>query len=110
METKHLLVVTTTDNLAEAKKLAEIIVKKRLAACAQVEGPLNSTYWWQGKIENAEEWKCSFKTSANLYPKLEAEIRKSHSYETPEIIALPILRGNAEYLNWLDKEIQPDKS
>ncbi|MCP4753594.1 MAG: divalent-cation tolerance protein CutA [Proteobacteria bacterium] len=106
METPYLLVVTTTARQEDAEELAQAIVEKRLAACAQVQGPITSIYRWQGKVENEQEWKCTFKTSRDLYKKLETELGDSHPYDTPEIVALPIVQGSADYLAWLEEELQ----
>ena len=106
MEQDYLLVVTTTEQQQEAEQLAAIIVGKRLSACAQVEGPITSTYWWEGKVESAIEWKCSFKTSTKVYKALEEAIKKHHTYDTPEILAFPIADGSEEYLKWLEAELQ----
>ena len=106
MGTDYILVATTTEHQQDAEKLARIAVEKRLAACAQVEGPMTSIYWWQDKTETATEWKCSFKTSLKNYQKLEAEIQKAHPYDTPEIQALPIVDGSKEYLSWLEAQLK----
>ncbi len=106
METDYLLVVTTTRSKKDAENLGHQLVKERLAASAQVQGPIISTYWWQGNFENNEEWKCTFKTSKQLYQKLEKKIQDLHPYITPEIFAVPILRGSNDYLLWLKKELQ----
>jgi periplasmic divalent cation tolerance protein len=109
LESNYLLIVTTTDNRHDADNLARAMVEKRLAACAQVEGPITSTYWWQGTLENAEEWKCSFKSSAALYADLETALARIHPYETPEILAFPIVHGSRDYLSWMDDQLQqPD--
>ncbi len=106
MKNRNYLVITTSSNKEEVQKLAETMVQKRLAACAQVEGPITSTYWWKGKVEKDEEWKCSFKTSEALYPELERLLKHEHSYDVPEIIAIPIVEGNNDYLSWLAKELK----
>ena len=72
----------------------------------QIVGPITSTYWWKGSIETAEEWLCLIKTSQNLYADLEKVIKEMHPYETPEIIAIPILTGSSDYLQWLDNELR----
>ena len=105
MNSDYLIVITTTDTKADADKLADVIVGKRLAACAQVEGPIESTYWWQEKLEKGQEWKCSFKTSAAFYHDLETELIDHHPYETPEILAIPIASGSNDYLVWMESEL-----
>jgi periplasmic divalent cation tolerance protein len=106
MQSDFLLVVTTFSDREAAEALAAKLIEKRLAACAQVEGPMYSVYWWQQQLETAIEWKCSFKTPARLYPQLAAGIREHHPYDTPEIIALPIVTGSADYLQWLKDETE----
>jgi periplasmic divalent cation tolerance protein len=100
-----LQVVTTTDQRVVARRLARECVEQRLAACAQVLGPIESTYHWQGEIVEAREWICLFKTRRSLYPRLELEIRRRHNYAVPEIVALPIQEMSESYREWLDKEL-----
>ncbi len=107
MEAAFLMVITTTDSVEDANRIADAVVKKRLVACAQVEGPMISTYWWEGKVEQGQEWKCSMKTSTALYSDLEAELTRVHTYDTPEIIAIPIVQGSREYLAWMADELEP---
>lgn len=97
-------VLTTTGSREEADRLATSAVEQRLAACAQVFGPLTSTYWWRGAIETADEWQCVFKTTAARRDELTAHLRAHHSYETPEIVASPIVGGSPEYLSWIAQE------
>ncbi len=104
--TNFVQVLTTIGSKDEAQKIATSAVDKRLAACAQIIGPITSTYWWQGAIETAEEWLCLLKTRQDLYPDLEQDIRANHPYDVPEIIAMPIVAGNASYLAWIGGETQ----
>ncbi|WP_175411119.1 divalent-cation tolerance protein CutA [Streptomyces sp. TRM64462] len=99
-----LTVLTTTDAAAKAEALARSAVEARLAACAQINGPVTSVYRWQGAVETAEEWQVLFKTADDRYEALEAHIRRHHDYETPEIIAAPVVRGSAGYLEWIAAE------
>jgi periplasmic divalent cation tolerance protein len=96
--------VTTTDSREAAEALSRSAVEARVAACAQVVGPMKSTYWWEGKVETAEEWYVGFKTTAERYPALEAHIREHHSYDVPEIVLMPIVAGNPAYLEWVTTE------
>ncbi len=96
-------VITTTKTKEEAKAIARHLVEEKLAACVQILGGIESTYLWKGKIETSKEFMCFIKTREDLYPQVEAAINEIHSYETPEIIALPITHGSANYLAWLDK-------
>ena len=76
-----------------------------MAACAQVIGSIMSTYWWKDELEEEEEWLCLMKTIEKTYGRLESAIQEIHSYEEPEIIAVPIVAGSRGYLNWLEKEV-----
>jgi periplasmic divalent cation tolerance protein len=107
--TEFIEVHTTIDSKEGAQKIAEAIVSKRLAACVQVSGPITSTYWWQGKIEQAEEWVCTAKTQRELYSGLEQAIRAAHSYDVPEILAVDVIAGNAAYLDWVAQETGAEK-
>lgn len=102
-----LTVLTTTDSEEKARILARGAVEARLAACVQISAPLTSVYRWQNAIETSEEWQLQFKTSAERYEELAAYIEEAHDYDTPEIIALPVIRGSARYLGWVSAETAP---
>jgi periplasmic divalent cation tolerance protein len=104
MANEYLQVVTSTASEEEARQIARGAVERRLAACAQVLGPISSTYWWQGAIETAGEWLCLLKTTVERFEALAAHIRAEHSYDTPEITATPINHGSADYLAWIAAE------
>jgi periplasmic divalent cation tolerance protein len=104
---QYLQVQTTTDSRAEAIALGRAAVEARLAACAQVAGPIASTYWWEGGIERAEEWLVLLKLPAERFAELSAFLTERHSYDEPEIIGLPILAGSPGYLNWIRDETIP---
>jgi periplasmic divalent cation tolerance protein len=101
-------VTTTLPDRATADRLAETLVAERLAACAQVVGPVSSTYWWEGRVEHAEEWYCSLKTTDQRLPALQQRIRELHPYEVPEIVATPIAGGDPQYLDWIRTEVRKD--
>ena len=103
--TEYIQIYTTTEKKDEAGMIAETVVKRRLAACAQVVGPITSTYWWEGAIEEAEEWLCIMKSRKDLYDSLEKAILDVHSYDVPEIVAVPIVSGSRSYLQWLNNEV-----
>ncbi|MEN6459141.1 MAG: divalent-cation tolerance protein CutA [Thermoguttaceae bacterium] len=104
----HIQVVTTVERREDAERIGRTLVERRLAACVQIVGPITSLYRWQGKIEMAQEWQCVAKTRRDWYDAVEQAIRKLHSYEVPEILALPILDGGADYLAWLDAQVTGD--
>jgi periplasmic divalent cation tolerance protein len=102
--TDWLTVLTTTDAQEKAETLARGAVEARVAACAQIAGPVTSVHRWKGEIETAREWQVLFKTTDLRYAELEGYLREAHDYDTPEIIATPVVRGSAEYLEWLERE------
>ncbi len=106
-EAQFLHVQTTTDSRAEAMELAQEAVEARLAACAQVAGPVASTFWWDDGIERTEEWVLMLKLPAARYPELADFLIERHSYDEPEIIATPIVAGSASYLDWIAEETAP---
>ena len=106
---QYLQVQTTTDSRAEAMELSRAAVQARLAACAQVAGPVASMFWWDDGLERAEEWLVLLKLPADRYDELAAFLTERHSYDEPEIIALPIVAGSASYLNWMREETRPSE-
>ena len=98
-------VTTTLPDRVSAEKLAATMVTERLAACAQVSGPISSTYRWQDQIERSEEWYCHLKTTDQRLPALQQRIRELHPYEVPELIAVPISGGDQKYLDWIRTEV-----
>jgi periplasmic divalent cation tolerance protein len=105
--TEHLLVLTMCGSEEEAGRVARHLVENRLAACVGITPRVRSLYWWQGKVEQAEEWALTIKTRAELYPKVEGAIRAAHSYEIPEILAVPVVAGLPAYLDWINAETRP---
>lgn len=96
-----ILVLMTAANGEEAARLAEMLVGAQLAACVQIMPEIKSIYRWKGKIERQGEVLLIAKTAASKFDKLEREVRALHSYETPEIVALPFILGSAPYLQWI---------
>ena len=104
MINEYIQVFTTVEKREDADLIASNVVNERVAACAQVVGPIHSTYWWKGKVEQAGEWLLIMKTRRDLFSALEREIKAVHPYEVPEIIALPIVAGSESYLQWIQDE------
>lgn len=104
MKKSFILILSTAPTRVLAKKIAQALVKEKLAACVQISSPLQSIYSWKTKICKEKEFLISIKTKASLYHKVEKRILTLHSYETPEIIALPITQGSGEYLKWLHSQ------
>ena len=100
------VVITTCGSEKDAKKLARTLVEKRVAACAQLFGPITSYYWWQGKLEEDSEWQIKFKVLKDKYKEAEELIRQNHPYDLPQIIAIPVEKSLKEYSLWVAKETQ----
>jgi periplasmic divalent cation tolerance protein len=105
--TEYIQVSTTVNSKATANKIARKLLDERLASCVQVLGPIDSHYWWKGRIERAREWTCFIKARASHYRKIEATIKRLHPYEVPEILAFRVLHGQADYLRWIEEETRP---
>ncbi len=99
---ESLIVLTTVEKPDDGERLAQLLVENQLAACVQILPPMISIYSWQGKLERTSETLLLIKTTRASYPALEETIKLNHSYEIPEIIALPILEGSKDYLEWLN--------
>src|SRR3954466_4477107 len=95
------VVLMTAGSRDEAVRLAEMLVGSRLAACVQILPEMESVYWWEGAMERAPEHLLLAKTPLDKFASLEQEVRALHSYDTPEIIALPVTASSAPYLEWL---------
>jgi periplasmic divalent cation tolerance protein len=104
--TDKIVVLNTCGSAEEAERLARSLVDRRLAACVTVVSPVRSFYRWKGSVENAEEWLLVIKTSRPLFAKLRTALESAHSYELPEILALPVTEGSPDYLSWMDGELQ----
>jgi periplasmic divalent cation tolerance protein len=103
-----IVVFITAANSAEAAKLADMLVGQRLAACVQILPGIESVYRWQGKIERQKEILLIAKTAKARFAELETAVRAIHSYETPEIVALPLSAGSFPYLEWLYANVNPE--
>src|SRR5579863_4403197 len=101
--TNALIVFATCSNGDEADRIARATVEEKLAACVQVLTPVRSIYRWQGELKIDEEILVLFKTTAERFSALQSRITELHSYETPEILAVPVRAGAEKYLRWLDE-------
>ena len=94
----------TAASADEASAIADSLLTAHLAACVQIAGPVESRYWWEGAREQATEWLCLVKTRSSLVDAVTAAVRAVHSYETPEIIVMPVIGGDPAYLAWVARE------
>jgi periplasmic divalent cation tolerance protein len=100
--TNKIVVLSTCASPEEAEKLARSLVEQRLAACVNVIPGIKSHYWWQGRFETAAECMLLIKSSREKFEPLRSALEQAHSYEIPEVIALPVVDGALNYLNWID--------
>jgi periplasmic divalent cation tolerance protein len=105
---ENVVIFITTGTDEEAHKVAEALLKDRDAACVNIVPRINSLFWWHDKLDSAQESLLIVKSKASLLSKIVRLVKEVHSYETPEIVALPIIGGNPDYLEWIGKEVKQD--
>jgi periplasmic divalent cation tolerance protein len=103
--TDKIVILSTASSEEEAGRLAQALVDGRLAACVNVVPRVRSFYRWKGAVESADEWLLLIKSSRALFGRVRSLLEKQHSYEVPEAIALPVVDGAANYLDWLDQNL-----
>lgn len=96
---------TTTGTRDVAQRIAVELVDRRLAACVQIGGPIQSTFRWRGKVDTNEEWTCTAKTSRVKLAAIQELMARLHPYEVPELVATPIVDGSEAYLKWLAEQL-----
>ena len=104
MSDNHVVVITTTDSEDAAGTLAKAIVQARLAACVQISSPVRSVYRWDGEVHDDREWQLWIKTAYDRVDELTEFVKAHHIYDVPEVLALPVLGGNPDYLAWITEE------
>jgi len=102
LKNEHIIVMVTTASKEEAETIAQRLLKDKLIACANIVGPVYSHFRWSGKIDKAEEYLVLMKSRRDLFKALSETVKALHSYEVPEILALPVVDGSKTYLDWLD--------
>lgn len=100
------IVFVTVGNEEEGKKIARQLVEEKLAACVNIVPNIQSVYWWEGKIEESQEYFLIIKTSEECVKMLIERVKQLHSYAVPEVIAIDIVQGNPDYLNWITDSVQ----
>ena len=106
--TSHIVILSTCATGQEAASIARLLVERRLAACVNVIPNIRSFYRWKGEIETSDEWLLIVKTSADLFGAVSQALEAAHSYEVPEVIAIPIVAGSGNYLNFLSTSTLPE--
>jgi periplasmic divalent cation tolerance protein len=107
--TDKIVVLSTCASAEEAGRIARELVEKQLAACVSVLPGIRSVYRWKGAVQDDAEVLLVIKSSRGLFPRLQAEIEKMHSYEVPEVIAVPVVDGSERYLEWMDRELAAEQ-
>jgi len=102
----YIFVVMTAANMEEAVKIVRCLLDERLIACANIVGPVSSLFWWEGKIDEASEFLVFMKSHRSLFKRISERVKEIHSYQVPEVIALPIIEGSPPYLEWLGASLQ----
>jgi periplasmic divalent cation tolerance protein len=106
MKETYIIVLVTAKDRRQAKTIAQKLLEQKLIACANIVDGIQSLFSWQGKIDQAKEVLLVLKTKKSVFNRLVKEVKAAHSYQVPEIIALPIVAGNKEYLQWIDANVQ----
>lgn len=105
MEKSYLVLFITTASTGEAQQISRVLLEQRKAACVNIISNVESLFWWEDKLDSARENLLIVKTKASLLPEIINLVKKVHSYDVPEIIALPIVGGNQDYLEWIEKNV-----
>ena len=104
-EFQQVVVFVTVGTQEEAQKIASALLEQRKAACVNIVPRVDSHFWWEGKLETDQEALMIIKTKASLVDELVGLVKEIHPYDVPEVIALPIIGGNQDYLEWIDREV-----
>ena len=106
MRRKSVIIMVTCASRKEARRIADSLLKKRLVACANIVTEVESSFWWKGRVEKAKEVLLLMKTLEANFRKVEAQVKSLHSYEVPEVIAIPIAAGSKSYLDWIVESVR----
>jgi len=104
-ESTHIVLLITTGDTEEAQRISSALLEGKKAACVNVVSGVNSLFWWDDKLDSAQESLLVVKTKTSLLPEIISLVKRVHSYDVPEIIALPIVGGNPDYLEWIDNSL-----
>ncbi len=104
-ESRYIVILITSDSVEEADHIATVLLEKKKVACVNIVRGIDSYFWWEEKIDTARENLLIAKTKSSLLPEVVEVVRKVHSYDVPEVIALPIIGGNQDYLDWIEQSV-----
>jgi periplasmic divalent cation tolerance protein len=106
MNSSYIIVFMTAKDYEEAQKISQFLLEKKLIACANIIKEISSFFWWEGKIDQASEAVIIAKSQRSLFPGIIEAVKKVHSYQVPEILAMPVLAGNPDYLSWIKESVK----
>ena len=109
MNVRHIVILVTTKDEEEAEKIARRLLEEKLVACANVTRGVKSLFWWDGKIDEASEALMVLKSREDFLPEIIETVKALHSYDVPEVLALPAADGNKDYLKWIDESVKQVK-
>jgi periplasmic divalent cation tolerance protein len=107
LKNDYIIILVTCKDKLEAEKIAQLLLEQRLIACGNIVNPVKSFFNWQGKIDNAEECLIVMKSRMDLFGQIAEQVKSLHSYEVPEVLALPIVEGSKAYLDWMKDVLKP---
>jgi periplasmic divalent cation tolerance protein len=102
----YIIVLVTVSSPDEAKRICDVLLEKRVVACANVLRDVQSFYWWKGKLDQSKELLLLMKSRRELLDEIVRLVKENHSYEVPEVVAVPIAGGNADYLRWIEESVE----
>ena len=103
---QYIVVFVTAKDISQARKIAQDLLEEKLIACANIMDGVQSFFWWKGKINESSEVMLALKTRRDLFDRIVSRVRSLHIYDTPEVIALPIVDGSPDYLKWIDSSVR----
>lgn len=106
VSTNFVIVLVTTKDKSEAEKISQTLLREKLIACANIISSVASCFWWQGKVDSADECLVIMKTHKSLFGEVQLRVKDLHTYEVPEVLALPIVDGSEAYLSWMNSALR----
>jgi periplasmic divalent cation tolerance protein len=107
LKTNYVVILVTTKDKQQAEEISQLLLKERLIACANIVSPISSFFYWLGKMDKAEECLIVMKSRVDLFEQIVEYVKRLHSYEVPEVLAVPIVEGSKTYLDWMSVVLKP---
>ena len=106
MSGNYIVVLVTVDSEEQAKRICDVLLQRKLIACANIVKDVQSFFWWKGKVDQSSELMVIMKSRSELLEEIIRLVKENHSYDVPEVVALPIVGGNPDYLRWIDESVE----